>query len=464
MTTTFNAARRRSAFSTAIAATAVAMIIGASASASASAAPITLPPFNQDGIESAFQVGCFFTTDQNGDPLRVDDAFGTHDADLSNPDDLAFVMNNTPSFFEDSMEAFGATQYPFPVSVDASIGTSAENRLPTNPLPGESYPGPYASNLSLVLPSTVAHVIREKAGENGLIGTVTAHASLDTAGANGLTSSALTSDPFLLGTAENPVVPVDSFAEIPIETTGLWRDIVFPADWNTSTADIVFGGTDAVSVSVEVVDQADPATPEYALNLTCFPNGAGGSTSVPVTIGQLQGNFVGTPPTIVSDAPGNGTVGTAYDYQFDTDGTDAISYAVTSGALPTGLTLDPATGELTGTPSETGTFTFSVSASNEYGVDEETYSVVVAGKVVDGGTTGEGEEPAGETGVDSPPTEPAAGETSAAAVTASVKPATATGSLAVTGNQAPVAGLVIGVLALAGGATLIGARRLLRAP
>ncbi|MDU2242042.1 MAG: S-layer homology domain-containing protein [Paenibacillus sp.] len=45
-------------------------------------------------------------------------------------------------------------------------------------------------------------------------------------------------------------------------------------------------------------------------------------------------------------------------------GSGAVTYAVTSGALPAGLTLDPNTGAITGIPSVAGTYDFTISATD----------------------------------------------------------------------------------------------------
>lgn len=45
-------------------------------------------------------------------------------------------------------------------------------------------------------------------------------------------------------------------------------------------------------------------------------------------------------------------------------GTGAVAYAVTDGALPAGLTLNPGTGEITGTPSENGAYHFTIGATD----------------------------------------------------------------------------------------------------
>ncbi|MEK0314891.1 chitobiase/beta-hexosaminidase C-terminal domain-containing protein [Cohnella sp. 56] len=45
-------------------------------------------------------------------------------------------------------------------------------------------------------------------------------------------------------------------------------------------------------------------------------------------------------------------------------GTGAVTYAVTSGALPLGLTLNPSTGEIAGTPSVSGEYHFAITATD----------------------------------------------------------------------------------------------------
>ena len=60
-------------------------------------------------------------------------------------------------------------------------------------------------------------------------------------------------------------------------------------------------------------------------------------------------------PTITSGAPADGDYGQAYSHTFSASAPGA-TWAVTSGRLPTGVVLDPSTGELAGTPVEHGTF------------------------------------------------------------------------------------------------------------
>jgi hypothetical protein len=64
----------------------------------------------------------------------------------------------------------------------------------------------------------------------------------------------------------------------------------------------------------------------------------------------------------------DGAIGAAYAQTFTaTGGAAPYAFSVGAGALPGGLSLDPATGELSGSPSESGTFSFRVVATDAAG-------------------------------------------------------------------------------------------------
>ncbi|RNE58557.1 ice-binding family protein [Cryobacterium tepidiphilum] len=69
-------------------------------------------------------------------------------------------------------------------------------------------------------------------------------------------------------------------------------------------------------------------------------------------------------PLITSAAPPAATVGTAYAFTVTATGTPAPVFAVTAGRLPAGLSLDAATGAITGTPTAAGTATLTITAGN----------------------------------------------------------------------------------------------------
>ncbi|MES2672321.1 MAG: putative Ig domain-containing protein [Pseudomonadota bacterium] len=106
---------------------------------------------------------------------------------------------------------------------------------------------------------------------------------------------------------------------------------------------------------------------------------AGGTFNFTVTATDssgLPGPFSGSrayalvvnPATVVLPATplAGGTLGAAYSAAITpaSGGTAPYGYAVTAGALPGGLTLNAATGAITGTPSALGTFNFSITATD----------------------------------------------------------------------------------------------------
>jgi hypothetical protein len=81
------------------------------------------------------------------------------------------------------------------------------------------------------------------------------------------------------------------------------------------------------------------------------------SSNINVTISSV-------PPTINSgQIPTTPTVGQTYNFTFLSSGSPTPTLSVTSGTLPPGLTLSTA-GVLSGTPSQTGIFNFTITASN----------------------------------------------------------------------------------------------------
>jgi predicted extracellular nuclease len=81
-------------------------------------------------------------------------------------------------------------------------------------------------------------------------------------------------------------------------------------------------------------------------------------------------------PAGVTGTPPAGTVGTPYSYAFTATGTPPVTFAVTDGAVPPGLTLS-STGVLAGTPTAAGTFSFEVTASNSIGSSSASFDVTI---------------------------------------------------------------------------------------
>jgi len=83
--------------------------------------------------------------------------------------------------------------------------------------------------------------------------------------------------------------------------------------------------------------------------------------------GQVSYTLDQTTVAITSGPPpAEATVGVPYAFSFTASGSPAPTFALASGRLPEGLTLDAA-GKLSGAPTTAGTYTFSVTATNPAG-------------------------------------------------------------------------------------------------
>jgi len=84
-------------------------------------------------------------------------------------------------------------------------------------------------------------------------------------------------------------------------------------------------------------------------------------------------------PAITTASIPGATAGAAYSQTITATGTGPITFGLANGsALPAGLTLDPTSGVISGTPTASGTFTFVVTATNATGTDSRTYTLTVA--------------------------------------------------------------------------------------
>lgn len=103
---------------------------------------------------------------------------------------------------------------------------------------------------------------------------------------------------------------------------------------------------------------------DYALTLSANNSSGRGSRAV---VMRVNANAA---PLINSAATGGGTVGLAgTQYSITTSGTNGpiASYSIAAGSLPPGLALNTTSGVISGTPTTSGLFTFTVGATNTGG-------------------------------------------------------------------------------------------------
>ncbi|QLI82673.1 putative Ig domain-containing protein [Chitinibacter fontanus] len=139
-----------------------------------------------------------------------------------------------------------------------------------------------------------------------------------------------------------------------------------PSGLSFSTSTGVLSGTPTTS-----------GTANFTVTATDASTGAGSPFSVSGTYTLT----IGVPTVVVAPAGSisNPVIGTAYSQSFTASGANApYSYVVSSGVLPAGLTLS-AGGVLSGNPTQTGTFSFTIQATDTNSFSgTRAYSVTVA--------------------------------------------------------------------------------------
>jgi large repetitive protein len=92
-------------------------------------------------------------------------------------------------------------------------------------------------------------------------------------------------------------------------------------------------------------------------------------------------------PVPVASGLKGGITGIAYTETITAQGgTSPYTFAVTSGALPTGTTLNTSSGVISGTPTAASTFSFTITVTDSLGyTGSQAFSVVIAAPSAAGG-------------------------------------------------------------------------------
>lgn len=117
-------------------------------------------------------------------------------------------------------------------------------------------------------------------------------------------------------------------------------------------------------------------TEEGEFTFTVKADNGYGSITKELTITILR---AGIPPTWEDEELPEFRVDVAVNDGVLAEGDETIVYSVTDGALPDGLTLNPATGRITGTPTTVGAYYFVITAENEFGSIDTEFTGEVGG-------------------------------------------------------------------------------------
>lgn len=145
-----------------------------------------------------------------------------------------------------------------------------------------------------------------------------------------------------------------------------WSEIVRRVDSNPAPSSLGFRATRAANQGVQLTTAASVAP---------------GSWWHGVAVAYALAGSV--PPSITTPSSlGTATVGSSEVQTFAATGTTPITWALLSGALPPGRTLNAATGTISGTRTAAGAYSFTVSATNSVGLFSRIFSETVTAPAI----------------------------------------------------------------------------------
>lgn len=153
-------------------------------------------------------------------------------------------------------------------------------------------------------------------------------------------------------------------------------------DYNTAYSDSVWAdGYPAATYLISSGALPSGITLNSVTGLVSGTTTASGAYSFTIkaenAIGSITQSFSGTvqtPPSWSDQTLDIITQGVAYSDGVAATGTATIVYSVYSGSLPTGLSLSSSTGAITGTTGATGSYSFTIRATNSWGYVEKTFT------------------------------------------------------------------------------------------
>ena len=136
-----------------------------------------------------------------------------------------------------------------------------------------------------------------------------------------------------------------------------------PSGLSLSSAGLISGTTNTTGTFTFTIRATNThGHVDRIFTLTVLPTGTGTATAA---------------PNITTLNLGNGTVNTPYSQTISATG-GGITFSVTGGQLPPGLSLNPATGAITGTPTQAGEFAFIIMAMNTINIHDRMFTISIS--------------------------------------------------------------------------------------
>jgi len=184
-----------------------------------------------------------------------------------------------------------------------------------------------------------------------------------------------TTAPFVITVGAPPVITSN-----PILGGGISRpySIVLQASGTLPiTWEMIEGPTPAAGISIcceGVISWLIPVVGVYTFTVVAS-NMFGDSAPVQFTLTI-------TTPSIIDVDLDDGIVGVPYSYTFTAIGAEPLAWSHISGSLPAGMAFDAETGTLSGIPTISGTYSFSIRVDNIGGYAEEAFTLTVVARPI----------------------------------------------------------------------------------
>ncbi len=312
----------------------------------------TVPGTVDSGPDSAVELGVKFRSDSNGyiTGIRFYKAStntGTHVANLWTSSGTRLA---TVTFANESASGWQQVNFPTPVAITANTVYVASYHANA---------GHYSDDQNYFATATDTPPLHALAdgvsGANGVYayGTTSSFPSLGWRSSNYWVDVAFTTAlPTLSSIAVTPVNRTIStgttqqFTASGTYSDGSTQDLSAQATWVSSSTGVATIGSSGLATAVNP-----------------------GSTTISATLGGITGSTTltvqATPLAITTASLSGGTQGIPYSATVAASGGILpYTWSISGGSLPTGLTLNSTTGVISGTPTATGTFSFTVGVAD----------------------------------------------------------------------------------------------------